>query len=134
MPSDATSLTIIMVLLLVFAVATIIVSFILIRRRAAKRAAQGITPANRRVTLKQLDALPASEGFARMHRELRGWGMSLIVIGGLSLVVSGFNSQWGVVLVIVGAMSFIFKDASMFAVYGVVLAWAGISNLISASG
>lgn len=112
-----------------------IIFFEVRKRRAPKPSPDAPPPTPRNVNLKQLEALPTSEAFERMHKEIRSWGISLLILGGLSVLASGFlNAQWGLVLVIVGVMSFFFKDASMFAVYAVVLAWAGINNLLSATG
>jgi hypothetical protein len=68
---------------------------------------------------------------ARMQKDVRNWGLGLIGIGVLSLILSPMSQAWGVVLVIAGLASFIFRETAILAVYGVLLAWAAISNLAS---
>src|SRR5687767_2097422 len=91
----------------------VIVAVALLLQISAKQraAAQGKpVPASRQVNLKQLEAMPATEAVTRMQKELRSWGITLMILGGLHLITSGLlNSQWGLVLLIVGSMSFIFN-------------------------
>ena len=68
---------------------------------------------------------------ALMLRETRSWGLSLLGLGAVHLVASGFlSAPWGILLLAVGLASFYFREAPMFIVYGVTLAWAAISNLL----
>jgi hypothetical protein len=68
---------------------------------------------------------------AAMLREIRSWGWWSLGLGSLHLITSGFlSAPWGVLLLIVGAGSFLFREAAMFVVYGVTLAWAAISNML----
>jgi hypothetical protein len=70
-----------------------------------------------------------------MLREIRSWALWLIVMGVIQVVASGvLNASWGILLIIVGLASFYFRDAAMFVVYSVTIAWAGVSNLLSGSG
>ncbi|NIV38487.1 MAG: hypothetical protein GWN58_56450 [Anaerolineae bacterium] len=76
------------------------------------------------------------EEFSHQHeavrKELRSWGITLLIFGVLHIVASGFlSSSFGVMLIVVGLASFYFRSASMLVVYAVTLAWAGISNLTS---
>jgi hypothetical protein len=65
-------------------------------------------------------------------RETRGWGTGLLVLGVMQLTgLRGLDPIWGVVLITVGAASFLFRSAGMLPAYGVLLAWAMISNLSS---
>lgn len=82
----------------------------------------------------QLKNMTASQVHGHMLRDIRSWGWALVVLGAIHLFTSGFlNSAWGILLVVVGLASFYFKDAAIFVVYSVTLAWAAISNLISFS-
>ncbi len=74
----------------------------------------------------------APPGIASMLREIRSWAYWSIGLGVLHFIASGtLNAPWGILLIVVGLMSFIFRSASMFVIYGVTLAWAAVSNLMS---
>ena len=76
----------------------------------------------------QLDAIIASE-------RTRSWGRWLIVMGVIQLVASQFlDPGWGVLLMLVGVASFYFRSLAMLAVYGVIMAWAAISNAFGGIG
>jgi len=69
--------------------------------------------------------------YALMLKEIRSWGFWLLGLGALHVITSGFlSAPWGIMLIVVGLASFYFRNASMFIVYAVTLAWAGVSNLI----
>lgn len=69
--------------------------------------------------------------YQEMLRENRSWGLWLLGLGVIHLVASTFlDSSWGILLLIVGLASFYFREAAMFVIYGVTLAWAGIGNLM----
>ena len=69
---------------------------------------------------------------AAMLKDMRSWAWWLLGFGLLNLFIAGTNGiGWAWLLFMVGAASFIFKDAVMYVLYSVTLAWAGISNLIS---
>jgi hypothetical protein len=69
-----------------------------------------------------------------MRREIRSWGWWLLIWGVIHLIGSGYlNAPWGVLLLLVGASSFYFREAPVFVVYGVTLAWAAVSNLTGGS-
>lgn len=72
-----------------------------------------------------------AETHAKMLKEVRSWGIWLLVTGAVSVILSGLSGSWGVVLLVAGLASFVFREAPMFAVYGIILAWTGISNLLS---
>ena len=69
---------------------------------------------------------------AAMLAEIRSWGFWSLGLGALHLITSGFlSAPWGILLIIVGLGSFFFRSASMFIIYAITLAWAGLSNLLS---
>lgn len=73
--------------------------------------------------------------YSAMLREIRSWGFWMLGLGALHVFISGlFSASWGILLIVVGLASFYFRDAAMFVVYAVTLAWAGLSNLLSAAG
>ncbi len=69
-------------------------------------------------------------------RDLRSWGLWLIVTGVISLATSGLLSgSWGVMLILLGAGSFVFRTPALYIVYGTTLLWAAVSNgLLSGDG
>jgi hypothetical protein len=72
-----------------------------------------------------------TESHAKMLKEVRSWGLWLLGFGVLNLILSGLSGAYGVVLLIVGLASFVFREASMFVVYGTILVWAATSNIFS---
>lgn len=69
---------------------------------------------------------------AAMLKEIRSWGIWLLVLGAIHIFTAGFlNAGWGILLIVVGLASFFFRSASMFVVYGITLAWAALSNMLS---
>ena len=70
--------------------------------------------------------------YAKMKKDIRSWGFWLVGIGVISLVLSFMlDPSWGLMLMIVGLSSFYFRESSMFVVYGSMLAWAAVSNLMA---
>ena len=70
---------------------------------------------------------------AAMSRDVRSWGKWLIGLGVVHLIASGsLDASWGIMLILLGAMSILFTSPSMYVIYAVTMAWAGISNLIGA--
>jgi len=68
-----------------------------------------------------------------MSRDVRSWGKWLIGLGVVHLIASGsLDASWGIMLILLGAMSILFTSPSMYVIYAVTMAWAGISNLIGA--
>jgi hypothetical protein len=73
--------------------------------------------------------------YFEMLKAIQSWGVSLIVLGALSIIASGFlDPIWGILLIVVGLGSFLVRDAAMFAVYGVTLAWAAVLNALGGLG
>jgi hypothetical protein len=66
-----------------------------------------------------------------MLKDIRSWGWTSIVLGVIHFVASGFlNPSWGIVLVAVGGISFLIREASMYVIYAVTMAWVGLSNVM----
>ena len=72
-----------------------------------------------------------TETHAKMLKEVRSWGLWLLVMGVLSVFLSGLSGSWGVVLLIAGLASFVFRETPMFVIYGTILAWAALGNMLS---
>ena len=65
-----------------------------------------------------------------MLRDLRSWGIGLIVMGVLHFALAGFlEPLWGVVLIIIGILSLALRERGMFLVIGGALLLAGIWNI-----
>lgn len=80
--------------------------------------------------------LLTSQGLSHLHeairKEIRSWGVTLLIFGVLHIIASGLlSAPFGVMLLVVGLASFYFRSASMLVVYAVTLAWAGVSNLMT---
>ncbi|MGD9139962.1 MAG: hypothetical protein PVJ42_00315 [bacterium] len=70
--------------------------------------------------------------YAKMKKNIRSWGFWLVGIGIVSMVLSFLlDPSWGLMLMVVGLSSFYFCESSMFVVYGSILAWAAVSNLMA---
>ncbi len=68
---------------------------------------------------------------AFMVRDVRSWGKWLIGLGVVHLIASGsLDASWGIMLILLGVMSFLFTSPSLYVIYAVTMAWAGVSNLI----
>lgn len=78
-----------------------------------------------------VQAISPTGTYAKMRKEVRSWGLWLLAIGVLSLILSGLSGSWGVMLLIVGLASFVFRETAMFVVYGIILAWAALNNILS---
>ncbi len=65
----------------------------------------------------------------------RRWGTYFLMVGIFQLIGAMPMAQrdpvWGVVLILAGAASFLFRSASMLVVYGVLIAWVMVNNLLS---
>jgi hypothetical protein len=68
---------------------------------------------------------------AKMLKGVRSWGIWSLALGFLHLILSGLSGPWGLVLIVVGLASFVFRESAMFAVYGVILAWIAIANMLT---
>lgn len=69
-----------------------------------------------------------------MYRELRSWGVWLLVMGGAQMVAAQGFSPWGTLLIGIGLASFYLRESPMFLIYAVTVAWAGLSNLLHGEG
>jgi hypothetical protein len=65
----------------------------------------------------------------------RRWATYFLAAGIFQLIgATGMalrDPVWGAVLILAGAASFVFRSAAMLAAYGVLIAWAMFSNLLS---
>jgi len=76
-----------------------------------------------------------SQALEKMHRSTRSWALWLLLMGGISLVASeSLDPLWGVSLILVDLVSLRIQEPAMFMVYTVMLAWAGLTNILAGEG
>ncbi|MBE9506815.1 MAG: hypothetical protein IMY86_02090 [Chloroflexi bacterium] len=67
-----------------------------------------------------------------MKKDLRNWGIGLILLGVLHFLLSGFlDPVWGAVIVVVGVLNLLIRRRGMFIVNGLALIGVGIMNIVS---
>jgi len=65
-----------------------------------------------------------------MERDLRSWGIGLLIMGVLHFALAGFlEPLWGVVLIIIGILSLAIRERGMFLVIGGALLLVGVWNI-----
>ena len=70
-----------------------------------------------------------------LKKDLKGWGISLLAIGVLSIVFSSFlDPIWGIVLIVLGILNLLIRHRAMFIVNGLALIFIGVMNAISVIG
>ncbi|MGD2125640.1 MAG: hypothetical protein PVG99_06135 [Desulfobacteraceae bacterium] len=67
-----------------------------------------------------------------MKKELRNWGIGLIVLGAIHLFVKFLASAWGVVIIAIGILNLFVPKRGMFILNGIVLLFVGIMNIVAA--
>ncbi len=103
----------------------------LIQRFAPTTATALSSPSGAGVTtLSVADATLAQE---RLERQIRSWGVWLIIMGVLQMLSARGLSPWGVVLLVIGVASFYFQEAAMYIIYAVTIGWAGVLNLLNST-
>ncbi|HTP11717.1 MAG TPA: hypothetical protein VMP08_25865, partial [Anaerolineae bacterium] len=79
-------------------------------------------------TMSVADAVMTHE---KMERQIRSWGVWLLIMGVLQMIDVRGLSPWGIVLLLVGAASFYFREAAMYVIYAVTIGWAGLLNFLN---
>ncbi len=64
-----------------------------------------------------------------MSDDLKGWGLGLIILGGLHFFIPLLAPLWGMVLIPLGILSFAIKRRGMFIPLGACLILVGLMNL-----
>jgi len=68
----------------------------------------------------------------RMNKDIRNWGIALIVLGAIHLAASEFlDASWGIVIIILGIVNLFVRKKEMFIVNGIALICVGIMNISS---
>ena len=101
---------------------------------AGRWPSEGAPPAvaRPRAAVRPIQPTPASvsQGYATMRRDIRWWGVGLLVLGVGHFLGSRFlHAPWGIMFILAGLASFYFREAALFLVYAVILAWAGLGDL-----
>lgn len=79
-----------------------------------------------------LSTTSSDEASTQMARDLRSWGVSLILLGVLHFVLAGFlEPTWGIVLAILGILNLLVRKRGMFIANGVALGVVGLMNIFS---
>ena len=67
----------------------------------------------------------------QMRRDIRGWGLALIVLGGIHILLSGFlDPIWGGIIIVVGVSCLIIRQRGMYILLGAMLVIVGIMNIL----
>lgn len=65
-----------------------------------------------------------------MTDDLKGWGVGLLIMGGLHFVIPFLSPLWGMVLIPLGVLSLAIKHRGMFIVIGAGLILVGLLNIV----
>jgi hypothetical protein len=69
---------------------------------------------------------------SEMQKDLRGWGVGLIIVGVLSIILSQLlDPIWGVIIIILGIANLLIVNRSLFIINGLALIAVGIMNITS---
>jgi len=113
-----------------------IVGIVVVIARSKRRHAPGSTSSlsSHPNSLEAIRQMSTPDAYQKMQSDLRGWGWALVVLGIVHLVATNFLSlPHGLLLIAVGLLSFLVREASMYILYAVMLAWAAIGNLMAFS-
>ena len=67
-----------------------------------------------------------------LKKDLRGWGISLVLLGIAHLVFAKFlDPIWGVIIIVLGALNFVIVHRAMFVANGISLIVVGVMNVIN---
>jgi len=70
-----------------------------------------------------------------LKKDLKGWGISLLAIGVLSIIFSSMlDPVWGVVLIVLGIINLLIRHRAMFIINGLALIFIGVLNILSVLG
>ncbi|OQB24639.1 MAG: hypothetical protein BWY11_00945 [Firmicutes bacterium ADurb.Bin182] len=91
-------------------------------------------PAAQNETAQQVKPGPSDDTAAvreKMEKDIRGWGIGLIVMGILSVALPQLlDPVWGVIIIVLGIINLIVKERGMYIVNGIALIFIGILNFI----
>ena len=68
-----------------------------------------------------------------LKKDLREWGLGLIVLGIIQLSVDILNGTWGIFLIAIGIFNFILPKKFLFILNGIAIIFAGFLNLYALS-
>ena len=68
----------------------------------------------------------------QMHKDLRSWAITSLVLGVLSIFASGtFDPVWGIMMIVIAILAWRIRLPAMLALYAVVMGWAALTNGLS---
>lgn len=81
----------------------------------------------------QESAVPEKQAqIGTMGRDIRDWGVGLVVMGIIHFVLAGsMDPVWGVILVVIGAVCLFVRHRGMYIVIGVALVIVGSMNFVA---
>ena len=66
-----------------------------------------------------------------LKNDIKKWGLGLIAIGTIQIISFGFLDQfWGVLLILAGLLSLIVTHRAMYLLYGAIIIFAGLGNML----
>jgi hypothetical protein len=82
-----------------------------------------------------MDAELSGADAAAMTKELRNWGIGLIVLGIVHIVLAQFlDAGWGMVIILIGILNLTIRHRGMFMVNGMALFLVGLMNILGSIG
>ncbi|MBN1310587.1 MAG: hypothetical protein JXB30_04140 [Anaerolineae bacterium] len=127
---DDSLIVLILIGLIVFPIVGIIVLVVRSNRRRAPAGTSNVSSDPN--ALDAILQMRTPEAYLKMQGDLQNWGWILVVLGIVHLVATNFLSlPHGLLLIAVGLLSFLVREASMFVLYAVMLAWAAVNNLMT---
>lgn len=74
---------------------------------------------------------PIKKPLLDIKKELRSWGIGLIVLGVAHLFLKALEPIWGVIIIVIGLFNLLLIRRGMFIVNGIALLLVGILNLVA---
>jgi len=66
---------------------------------------------------------------ATMSDDLKGWGVGLLVMGGLHFFIPVLEATWGIALIVLGVLCLAINHRGMFIALGGCLIFVGLMNI-----
>jgi len=76
---------------------------------------------------------PSKKPLSNLKKELRSWGIGLMVLGIVHLFVEALNPAWGIIIIVIGIINMLVIKRGMFIVNGIALLLVGVLNLAAAA-
>ncbi|RLI14984.1 hypothetical protein DRO49_05750 [Candidatus Bathyarchaeota archaeon] len=66
-----------------------------------------------------------------MSKDLKSWGIGLLIMGFLHLKIPFLLPEWGIVLIVMGVIVLLIRHRTMYILLGLSLIVVGLLNLLS---